>query len=157
MSTDARQFIAAFALIRRDRDAGGSEWLALWNPGQECYQFVEARKLDDESFRRSLIREISWATGLRTGKDFLVASNARARVQYAELEDCHSEPVWFVVEFYLVELMGRRHRQVVEDLDGVAWLTAEEVQSGAARDGRPICPQMRSFLKRADILQPWQE
>jgi hypothetical protein len=154
--TDTKQFIAAIALIRRDGTGGRDEWLTLWNAGRGCYQFVEAYKLDDESFRQSLIREVAWETGLRTGKDFLVAGGARARVQFAEVDRCQAEPIWFVVEFYLVELMGHRQRRVLAEHDRVAWLTAEEVQAGTARDGRPLCPRLRSLLKQADILQPWQ-
>ena len=157
MATDVRQFIAAIAMIRRDRDAGGTEWLAMWNAGRDCYQFVEARKLEDETFRQSLLREIAWATGLRTGKDYIVAGGPRAHLQFAEAERCDAEPVWFIVEFYLVELMGRRHRVVLDGHDDVAWLTAEEIQSGTARDGRPLCPRLRSLIQQADILQPWQE
>lgn len=157
MPTDLKQFIAAIALIRRDRSDGRTEWLALWNAGRDCYQFVEAYKLDDETFRQSLLREIAWATGLRTGKDFVVAGGCRAHLQFAEVDRCGGEPVWFIVEFFLVELMGRSHRQVLDEQDGVAWLTAEDVQRGTAPDSRPLCSRLRSLLKQADILQPWQE
>lgn len=156
MSAEVRQFIAAIALIRRDRPDGSDEWLALWNAGRECYQFVEAHKIEDETFRQSLLREISWTTGLETGRDFLVAGGARARVQFAEVTPCDPEPVWFVVEFYLVELMGRRQGQLLSEHDQIAWLTADEVQAGRTRDGRPLCPRLCSLIKRADILQPWQ-
>ncbi|MGC1273395.1 MAG: hypothetical protein WBC44_06775 [Planctomycetaceae bacterium] len=157
MSVITKQFIAAIALIRRDRTDGGTEWLALWNAGRNCHQFVEAHKLDDETFRQSLLREITWATGLRTGKDFVVAGGCRAHLQFAEVDRCGSEPVWFIVEFFLVELMGRRHRSLLDQNDEITWVTAEEIQVGKAADGRPLCPRLLSLLKQADILLPWQE
>lgn len=157
MPADVKGFIGAIALIRRDRMAGRDEWLALWNAGRGCYQFVEAHKLDDETFRQSLLREIAWTTGLRIGKDFLVAGGPRAHLQFGEVEQCDAEPIWFVVEFYLVELMGKRHCDILDDHDEIRWVTAENVQAGIASDGRPICPRLLALLKQADILTPWQE
>ena len=156
MPADARQFIGAIAMIRRDRSDGRDEWLAIWNAGRACYQFVEAHRLEDESFRQSLIREIAWTTGLRTGKDYLVAGGPRAHLQFAESRDCHSDPDWFIVEFFLVELMGRRHREILDGRDDVLWVTSDELQSGHAPDKRPFCPRLLSLLKQADILMPWQ-
>ena len=156
MPVEMKQFIGAIALLRRAGDDGRDRWLSLWNPGRGCYQFLEAHKLDGESYRESLLREIAWATGLRQGKDYIVSGAPRAHLQFAEAGACDAEPVWFIVEFYLVELMGRQHRATLEALPHAAWLTAEQVQAGAAEDGRPLCGRLRSLLRQADILAPWQ-
>ncbi|MDQ3332001.1 MAG: hypothetical protein M3552_15320, partial [Planctomycetota bacterium] len=94
MPAEAKQFIGAIGLIRRDREDGRNEWLALWNTGRGCYQFVEAHKLEGESYRQSLLREVAWTTGLRTGKDFLVSGGPRAHLQFAEAKHCDADPVW---------------------------------------------------------------
>lgn len=143
-------------MIRRDREDGRDEWLAMWNPGRACYQFVEAHRLEDETFRQSLLREIAWTTGLHTGKDFLVSGAPRAHLQFAEVEDCSADPVWFIVEFYLVELMGKRHRDLLSANDEITWVTVEQISTGRAADGRPLCRRLLSLLKQADILMPFR-
>ena len=157
MAADAKQFIGAIALVRRDREQGGDEWLALWNPGRGCYHFIEAHRLKEESYRESLLREIAWTTGLRTGKDFLVSGGPRAHLQFAETENCSADPVWFIVEFFLVELMGKAHRNLLGDSRAddhleLAWVTTDHIKTGRAGDGRPLCPRLLSLLKQADIL-----
>ena len=152
MASEAKQFIGAIGLIRRDREDGRDEWLAFWNTGRRCYQFVEAHRLEGETYRQSLLREIAWTTGLRTGKDFLVAGGPRAHLQFAEAQDCSAEPVWFIVEFFLVELMGKHHRRLLEENRELAWVTTGDIKAGQASDGRPLCPRLLSLLKQADIL-----
>lgn len=156
MPAETKQFIGAIALVRRDRVNGGDEWLALWNAGRGCYQFVEAHRLEDETYRQSLLREIAWTTGLRTGKDFLVSGGPRAHLQFAETESCSAEPVWFIVEFFLVELMGRNHRHLLDENHELAWVTTEDIRAGRAGDGRPLCPRLLSLLKQADILVSYE-
>lgn len=157
MATAAKQFIAAIGMIRREAANGRHEWLARWHEGRTCYTFVEAHKLKEETFRQSLLREIGWATGLRNGKDYLVSGAPRAHLQFTEAENCHADPVWFIVEFYLVELFGKRHRAILNEDEKNCWLSAEQIQVGQAPDGRPLCPRLHSLIKQADILAPWQE
>jgi hypothetical protein len=152
MPADVKQFIGAIGLIRRDRNDGRDEWLALWNAGRRCYQFVEAHKLEGETYRQSLLREIAWTTGLRTGKDFLVSGGPRAHLQFAEAEHRNADPVWFIVEFFLVELMGRHHRELLGESQNLTWVTSEDIKSGKASDRRPLCRRLLSLLKQADIL-----
>jgi hypothetical protein len=152
MPAEIKKFVGAIALVRRDREDGGDEWLALWNAARDCYQFVEAHRVEDETYRQSLLREIAWTTGLRTGKDFLVSGAPRAHLQFAETESCSAEPVWYIVEFFLVELMGRNHRSLLDENSDLTWVTAGELRAGRAGDGRPLCPRLLSLLKQADIL-----
>jgi hypothetical protein len=152
MVAETKQFIGAIALVRRDREGGGDEWLALWNAGRGCYHFIEAHRLKDESYRQSLLREVAWTTGLRTGKDFLVSGGPRAHLQFAETEHCSADPVWFIVEFFLVELMGPTHRRLLNENAALAWVTGADIKAGRAGDGRPLCPRLLSLLKQADIL-----
>lgn len=152
----ARQFVGAIALVRRDAD-GGSRWLAQWNPGRQRLQFVEAHKLEGESFRDSLVREIAWATGLRQGKDYIVSSVPRAHLQLqAEPGPDEEAGAIFVVEFYLVELMGRSAVGTLESDDRNRWLAPEEIFSGRAADGALVCETQRMLLSRTEVIQPWE-
>lgn len=154
--TPEKWFVGAIALIRRTGQAGRDEWLALWNAGRNCYQFVEAHKLESESFRESLQREISWTTGLETGRDFLVSNVPRARLQFLGETGCAEQPAGYVVEFFLVELMGKRHAGILQGLELARWIDQDQLEIGTALDDRPICPQLRSLLERGDVIPPWR-
>ena len=151
MPESARQFVGAIALLRRDADEG-SRWLAQWNPGRQRLQFIEAHKLEGESFRDSLVREIAWTSGLRTGKDYIVSSVPRAHLEV------QTEPAGtvFVAEFYLVELMGRSAIATL-DADGRnRWLAPDEILAGGTADGVLFCENQRMLLRKTEVIQPWE-
>ena len=151
MPESARQFVGAIALLRRDA-ADGSRWLAQWNPGRQRLQFIEAHKLPGESFRDSLVREIGWISGLRTSKDYIVSSVPRAHL---ELE---TEPpgTMFVVEFYLVELMGRSALATLGADDRNRWLSPREIMAGRTDDGALFCENQRRLLRKTEVIQHWE-
>ena len=151
MPESARQFVGAIALLRRDID-GRSQWLARWNPGRQRLQFIEAHKLPGESFRDSLVREIAWVSGLRTGKDYIVSSVPRAHLEV------ETEPAgtMFVVEFYLVELMGRSALATLDVDDRNRWLAPDEVLAGRTADDVLFCENQRMLLKKTEVIQPWE-
>lgn len=150
-------FIGAIALVRRPGSAGDDQWLALWNEARGCYQFVEAHKLDEESFRDSLQREVAWTTGLKSGRDYIVSSTPRAHLQFQGDEDCSGGAAGYVIEFFLVELMGKQHSSILGDNELIRWIGADDLEAGHASDGRPICPQLLAFLKQGDIVSPWRQ
>ncbi|MEM1060852.1 MAG: hypothetical protein AAGJ97_00850 [Planctomycetota bacterium] len=154
-----KQFVGGIALIRRDSDEPGvSEWLTLWNEGRGCWHFPEAHKLDGESFRQSLTDEIAWQTGLRKGKDYLVSGAPRAHVQEVEGGCDPDKAVIYVVEFYLVELMGKLWRETLGEAvaDGRSrWITVNDLEGGRVAD-KPIDPRQTRLLKRADVMAPHQ-
>ena len=156
MSRSARQFVGAMALVRRDAEHG-SQWLAQWNSGRQRLQFIEAHKLQGESFRDSLVREVAWATGLRQGKDYIVSSVPRAHVEH-ESAPAENDPsgVIFVAEFYLVELMGRAAAGILEQDDRNRWLTSAEMTAGRAADGTPFCETQQMLLARTEVIQSWE-
>lgn len=151
MPESGRQFVGAIALIRRDTDEG-SRWLAQWNDGRQRLQFIEAHKLEGESFRDSLVREIAWASGLRTGKDYIASSVPRAHLE-VETEPARTI---FVVEFYLVELMGRSAASTLDADNRNCWLSPDEILAGRTADGVLFCENQRMLLGRTEVIQPWE-
>ena len=154
--------VGAIALVRRDAQDPGdrevadpalrSEWLAVWNPAKGVLTLPEAEKLEDESFRDSLVREVAWATGLDAGKDYLVSHAPRAHVQFAEECEGPGQGDVTVMEFYVCELF-RRGRAKLAETDGVTWLTAGDLEAGEA-GGRPVASRQLALMKRADLLPP---
>ncbi|QDT64868.1 hypothetical protein [Calycomorphotria hydatis] len=150
----SKQFIGSVGMIRRDGEER-DEWLALWHDGRNAYHFPEAHKLEGESFRDSLIREIAWTTGLNPRKDFLTSSVPR--LHHEEINGSSENETVIVVEFFLVELFGKTCRSTLlalEDQKKLTWVTSLQVKQGQATDGRSICSQQRELLRKADILVP---
>ena len=154
--TVEKWFVGAIALMRRPGSAGDDQWLSLWNEGRNCYQFVEAHKLEEESFRDSLQREVGWATGLQSGRDYIVSSTPRAHLQFMGDEGCSGGAAGYVIEFFLVELMGKQHAAILEANESARWIGASDLGAGQLPDGRPICPQLLAFLKQGDVVSPWR-
>lgn len=150
--TAEKWFIGAIALIRRPGSAGSDQWLALWNEGRGCYQFVEAHILAEESFRDSLQREIAWTTGLKSGRDYLVSGGPRAHLEFVDESNDANSRAGYIVEFYLVELMGAHHKTILNDNRDMAWLDGNNIRTGLAEDGRPICSQLLALLKKGDLI-----
>ena len=155
-------FVGAIALVRRDAADPGdrevadparrSEWLAIWNPAKGVLMLPEAEKLEGESYRDALVREVAWAAGLDAGKDYLVSHAPRAHVQFADRCAGPTEGDITVMEFYVCELF-RRGREKLDKADGVVWLTAGDLESGEA-GGKPLTSRQLALMKRADLLPP---
>ena len=153
-SADLKQFVGAIALIRRDVN-GGNRWLVQWNEGRDCLQLIEAHKLPDETFRESLVREVEWGTGLRTGKDYLVSNTPRAHLEI-EAPGGSGEQAMFIVEFFLVELMGRSAADVLDADPRNEWVSAEELHAGRSTGGRALCATQCRLLSKAGVISPWE-
>ena len=159
--------VGAIALVRRDAADPGpresadparrSEWLAVWNPAKGVLMLPEAEKLDGESYRDALVREVAWAAGLDAGRDYLVSHAPRAHVQFADQCEGPTEGDITVMEFYVCELF-RRGRAKLDELassgeGGAVWLTAGDLEAGEA-GGRPLASRQLALMKRADLLPP---
>ena len=142
-------FVGAVALIRRDGE-GGSEWYAKPHPARGCLALPEAVKLDGETYRESLLREIAWDAGLDGTRDFVASSAPRAHVQFLDGREGDPAAVLWVVEFYLVELFRRGRAKLADDAAAV-WLKSADLRAGHA-GGVPLCPHQRTLLARADLL-----
>ena len=154
--------VGAIALVRRDAADPGdpavadpalrSEWLAVWNPAKGVLMLPEAEKLEGETYRDSLVREIAWAADLDAGRDYLVSHAPRAHVQFAEECEGPDQGDVTVVEFYVCELF-RRGRAKLAETDGATWLTAADIEAGES-GGRPLASRQLALMKRAGLVPP---
>lgn len=131
-------------------------WLAHWDARGQCYDFVTAQRLEKDSFRECLDREIAWQLELRRGKDYLISSMARLHLDLElELPDDQSEDgsdLRPAVEFYIVDLYGRAGRATIEANSNLRWLSGREVLAGTTADGKNVAPGLVTLLKMADVI-----
>lgn len=125
-------------------------WLAYWHIGRAHFDFVTAERVEGESVRESLDREIAWLLDLRRGKDYIISSMARLNLHLPK--EAPDDEADGVVEFYVVDLYGKSGPASVELSNQLRWLTGEEVLSGRTTDGEAINPCLVELLARADVM-----
>jgi hypothetical protein len=142
-------FTGSIALLRHPEHLE-NQWLAYWNASRKHYDFVTAERLDDESFRECLDREIAWLLDLRRGKDYIISSQARLHLDIPV--ESEEDETFFVVEFYIADLYGKSGRASVELNKQLRWLASDEVLSGQTSEGLPVNPSLVALLDKADVI-----
>lgn len=142
-------FTGSIALLRHPEHLE-DQWLTYWDVGRKYYDFVTAERLDDESFRECLDREIAWVLDIRRGKDYIISSQARLHLDIPI--ESETDDTFFVVEFYIADLFGKSGRASVELNKQLRWLNSDEVLSGQTSDGVPVNPSLVELLNKADVI-----
>jgi hypothetical protein len=147
------KFVGAVALIRHPIELE-KQWLAHWDPRYGHYDFVIAARLENDSFRECLDREIAWSLPLRKGKDYLISSVARLHLDATLLISGHSAPMPVTTEFFVVDLYGKSASARVADDPNTRWVTSSEVLDTTTKCGHSISPQLSTMIRIADVFPP---
>lgn len=151
-----KKFVGSLALVRQVQD-GRTTWLARWHEQSGRYGFIEADRLEGESYRECIDREVAWSLGLKRGKDYIVSSTPRLHLELQSQPPGESEMMWFIVEFYVVDLYGSTALETIDADAGNRWLTAEELHQGKTSDGIPLSERLTMLLAKSDVILPWDE
>lgn len=145
------KFDGAVALIRHPGDEAG-RWLTRLDKGSGTLKLIMTERLEGESPRESLDRELSWQLRLNRGRDYLISSVARLHFEADLTIPGRDEPTAYCIEFFLVEPYGPRCRLLLlEDRDSV-WLSRSELLQGISDDGIAVCSECTTLLKAADVI-----
>lgn len=128
------------------------EWLGVFDERRRFYSFITAERLNQESWRECLDRELSWTLDLNRGKDYLISHMARLHFEESHVDPETGDEVERALEFYVVDPYGRRGRAAFEQLDGVRWLTNEELRQAVTSDNVDIDPWLTDLLRRTDLI-----
>lgn len=145
------QFVGSIGLIRHP-ERGEASWLAVWNNLEQCYDFVRAERLEGESYRECLDRELAWTLRLRRGKDYIISSAARLHWNAPLTLPNDTEATYFVVEFYIVDLFGPSSLNAIDENEQCVWVTRRQLFAGTAPDGREIHSGLRSLIARSEVI-----
>lgn len=144
-------FVGSLGLVR-DSASPPSRWLLMKRGHLE---FIQAERLDGDSYRDCVVREITWALNLHRRKDCLVSSYSRLHLSRAIYVPSEDQEVWFEVEFFVADLYTEAARQSVADNPHVTWLTGAEVSAGRSSDGVPICERHSLLMAAAEVIPAW--
>ena len=117
--------------------------------------FIVADRLEEESFRESIIREVAWQLDLNRSSDFLVSSMAQMMMEY--LEDCPEGTERLVgVAFYNVHIYRENVLKILDRDPENDWFSSAEICEGRTLSGETIHPRVVQWINRWDVIQPWQ-
>lgn len=143
-------FVGSVGMIRHP-EQGERLWLVIWDAEQGHFDFVIAEKLENDSFREALQREVAWILPLDRKRDFIISQMARLHLE-SVLSIGGKDPTYFIVELFVVELYGKQALENVERDDQTRWLAASEILGGKTSDGHPVSPRLVTLLQKADVL-----
>lgn len=147
-----RTSIAAFALFRRTTPGGRTEYLTQWNERWNAFHFVGGHKHDDESFRECCTREVNEELGLVEGRDFRLAPERRAHLNYKHWSERARADTDYTVELFDAELLGTS-AAVVEADSSNRWVAESDIRAGHCRDGKNVSPTMLRILSLAGLMR----
>jgi len=133
---------------------GRTRWLL--DERQESLRFIVGQRLEKESFRETVIREVAWQLDLDRNKDFIVSSMAQISVEFVEAKPHEFYEEHIALAFYNVYLSKRSVITRLDDDPSKTWVSAAEICAGAASSGRRIQSDVVGWINKYEIVRPWQ-
>ncbi len=159
-------FVGSVALIRKMNEERTS-WLL--RKGDSDDRFILADRLDGESYRTALQREVAWQLRLDQKKDFIISSVPRLHYQSPmqtpqnpqdtpSTKACSISPeagiYWMIVQFFVIDLYGKRSRGVIEANHGFQWWTTHEILVGEHSSGAKLDMLQRELIRLTGVISP---
>jgi hypothetical protein len=126
------------------------------HPNLQQWKFVCGERIENESFRETIAREVAWQLALDRQRDFLVANVPQLSVESIENFPGSELELPVAVEFYCIHLYGRAAVAKVEQNTELKWFSCAEVCDGVAQDGLLIDPAIVGWLNKWQVVQPWR-
>jgi hypothetical protein len=119
------------------------------------WRFVTGERIQPESFRETVEREVAWQLDLDRNRDFLVASMAQLTIDCNDtLPDC-SQMRALEICFYPVHIYRRHVFEGISRQPQLRWFACHELFNSPLTDGTVIDPKVVTWLKKWEIVQPW--
>lgn len=142
------------ALIRKiDQRA---RWLGKFNRSKEQIDFVVAERLENESWRESVMREVAWTLDIDRKRDFVVSNMAQLNIQVSALLPGCSEGTNIACAFYNFEFYRKAAVEKVDQNKDLVWLTSNEICNGVSEDGIELDPLILILNEEANVIQHWE-
>ena len=120
------------------------------------FEFVAGSRLEKESFRETVRREVAWAFGLDGNRDFLVSNVSQINLEFVARLPNDDFESHVAVAFYLVDLYRKRTMEIVDADNKNRWLTSRDVWRGQTVDQLPIDPQLIYLIRRSNVISEWE-
>lgn len=145
----------AVPLVRRF-DGKLLRWMARLDPRSKLLEFLIADRIESESFRETVTREVAWELGLDRSRDFLVSNMAQMNLQHSGELPGYDEPVQAKVAFYNVEIYRSAVGQQLESDPQNYWVKSDEIWEGKTKDGLEFDPLLLFLIRKSSVIQAWE-
>jgi len=142
-------------LVRR-LDQHGLRWLMRLHPKQGQLRFLNVQRLENESCRESVAREVSWELGLDRKRDFLVSNMAQLNVDFIGTLPGQTAVSCNRISFYNVEIFRQAALEKLEGDPNNVWVSSNEICEGITLSGIPLDPYMSSLIRDKGVIQAWE-
>lgn len=145
-------FLSIGLIHRYDQEQ--SQYLVRKQDSDELWSPIVGQRLEKESFRETIIREIGWVLELDRRKDFLVSNMSITSQEYVQEEA--PENRHYAIAFYRAKLFTRAARQKIDEDQRNIWVSPQQLCDGVIRDQQKIDPEVVSWINRWSVLNPWE-
>ena len=143
----------SIALVQK-RSPAGNRWLVQRDTPGSSWQLIVSQRLESESFRETVTREVAWRLELDRHRDLLVSNMAQLSIEFEEQK--RDERVHYALAFYNVQIYRSGALEQVEPRKDIQWLTAAEICSGETTCGESIDSRVVRWINQWKVLRPWQ-
>ncbi len=148
-----KSFVGSVALIRHPEHEE-QQWLLKWSEPRQHYRMVTAERLEGESYRDCIDREIAWDLALQRNKDYLISSMSRLHIEEIMQVSGDCSETFFILEFFAADLYGKTSKSQIEADQTTRWISSREVLNGVTHTGERIDPYLVALLNKYELISP---
>jgi len=131
-------------------------WLGKFDRRKQQVDFVIAQRLEKESWREAVTREVAWELELDRKRDFVVSNMAQLNIQMDAVLPGGFDETNIACAFYNVELYRKSAVASVNQNESFVWLTSNEICNGETEDGVELNPLVLILNEEAKVIQHWE-
>jgi hypothetical protein len=154
--TEIQPFRRGIALVRNFDTGKMLRWLTVRDFKKRQCRFISAERLEGESFREAVKREVAWLLNVDRKTDFLTSKMAQINLEFVDALVDDDGTRHYHVAFYNVEVYRNKVLEKIAKREDLAWLTSEEICDGRTQDGWNVDPVQWALVKRSDVIQHWE-
>lgn len=145
----------AVALIRSTA-TGSPRWLIKYGDKASKPSLIIGQRLQDESFRETVVRDVSWELNLDRSRDFLVANMAQINLEFVDRlpgrsGKSHVRAAFYNVEIYRAQVLEQLHKD-----RSCRWIDSAAICDGVTREGQILNPIVPYLINRSSVIQHWE-
>jgi len=132
-------------------------WLGKLNEEGSRIDFVIAERLEKESWRETIMREVAWQLEIDRRRDIVVSNMAQLNVDFETTMPGTSTALTRInCAFYNVELYRKAALEKIKQNQAFVWLTSKEICSGVTESGIALNPLVILLNEKAKVIQHWE-
>jgi hypothetical protein len=144
------------ALVRNFSTGNILRWLGVYDRTTQKISFISGERLQGETFREAVKREVAWNLGVDRNTDFLASKMAQLNLEFVDALIEGEDARHYHVAFYNVEVYRESVLDKIAERDDLIWVTSDEIRAGKTKLGLAFDPLLMALIKKSDVIQHWE-